>query len=578
MTIGRQAALIFLWLYLAVLTSALGAVVQGPIVNPANGHLYYLLSQNNWTGSETEAVVLGGHLATIDDFAEQQWVFNTFGRGFGGGRLLWIGLNDSAAEGSYRWSSGEAGAYRFWTPGEPNNASAGEDYTAMYYAGHSAEGRWNDWPNINADPIGIPFMGVAEVLPENASTPLRNPVLIDFESLRGMSSSPQAAPECALLSDQLTLTHGVSFRSTGAAVAVVNLGTGHATSGTNGIGGVASGSLNYSAPIEITLSFPGYRDVPATTDYLSVRVDLLRAGPSVGLTAYGLDGTVLASTNVGDTGGRVVALAVPGIHRVSIRGNGGTAFDDLYFNELIPTKEIIDFEGNAGMDFVAGATIPSAYQLTDRYLSSGVLFNSSGGYAALLNLGTGHASSGTNGFGGSTMEGLLAYDESAAVEIKFVSPKDRNIPASTDYFSVRVDQGHTDGSGFYTLQALDLYGEVIASRVFEDAEGELGALTGAGMHRVRIIGSGSTAFDDVVFNRLQIEPPQLRISEEAGAVRVLWPSAFFGYILESAFDLNVPVSWAPVEQLVEAQGSTLSVRMSPLGGQQYFRIRKASVE
>src|SRR5438874_186435 len=68
----------------------------GPIVNPANGHTYYRLTQSNWADAESEAVSLGGHLATINDQAENDWVYATFHTEPSG---LWIGLNDAAAEG-----------------------------------------------------------------------------------------------------------------------------------------------------------------------------------------------------------------------------------------------------------------------------------------------------------------------------------------------------------------------------------------------------------------------------------------------------------------------------------------------
>ena len=58
--------------------SAKGDIIAGPIVNPANGHSYYFLSQNTWTGAEAEAVTLGGHLVTINNAAENQWVDDTF--------------------------------------------------------------------------------------------------------------------------------------------------------------------------------------------------------------------------------------------------------------------------------------------------------------------------------------------------------------------------------------------------------------------------------------------------------------------------------------------------------------------
>src|SRR5262249_58928961 len=32
-----------------------------------NGHTYYLISENNWSGAAGEAVLLGGYLATVKD-------------------------------------------------------------------------------------------------------------------------------------------------------------------------------------------------------------------------------------------------------------------------------------------------------------------------------------------------------------------------------------------------------------------------------------------------------------------------------------------------------------------------------
>jgi len=52
--------------------SAHASILTGPVVNPANGHVYYLLSQNTWSNAEAEAVALGGHLATIRNAAEDR--------------------------------------------------------------------------------------------------------------------------------------------------------------------------------------------------------------------------------------------------------------------------------------------------------------------------------------------------------------------------------------------------------------------------------------------------------------------------------------------------------------------------
>jgi len=119
--------------------------ISAAFTNPANGHFYAMLSPATWTWSERAAVALGGHLSTIRNQTEQDWVHGTFGRFGGTNHLLWVGINDVAVEGTFRWSSGEPVSFTYWAPGEPNNALTGEDFVTMYQPGHSQAGRWNDW-------------------------------------------------------------------------------------------------------------------------------------------------------------------------------------------------------------------------------------------------------------------------------------------------------------------------------------------------------------------------------------------------------------------------------------------------
>src|SRR2546422_5156368 len=65
-------------LSLATVSGVRAAVLAGPITNATSRHVYYLLSTNTWTASEAEARGLGGHLVTIDDAVENQWVVDTF--------------------------------------------------------------------------------------------------------------------------------------------------------------------------------------------------------------------------------------------------------------------------------------------------------------------------------------------------------------------------------------------------------------------------------------------------------------------------------------------------------------------
>ncbi|MEW6157554.1 MAG: FG-GAP-like repeat-containing protein, partial [Verrucomicrobiota bacterium] len=113
-----------------------------------NGHVYFATSSSKtWVSAEAEAQGLGGHLVTINDAAENEWVRQNFNYL----STVWIGFNDQAAEGTFVWASGESSDFTNWQGGEPNN-SGDEDFASMY-----TSGAWND-----AGP-GQSYFGVIEV-------------------------------------------------------------------------------------------------------------------------------------------------------------------------------------------------------------------------------------------------------------------------------------------------------------------------------------------------------------------------------------------------------------------------------
>lgn len=146
---------------LIVFTDSLSwsAVLTGPVVNPANGHQYYLLSGQDWNAAEAEARTLGGHLATVNDGAENNWIFSTFAHFGGVNRNLMLGLNDAEVEGSFAWVSGDPSTYRNWNFGEPNNytPTQNQDYAVM----RPSDGLWNDVALSES----TTYNGVVEVLP-----------------------------------------------------------------------------------------------------------------------------------------------------------------------------------------------------------------------------------------------------------------------------------------------------------------------------------------------------------------------------------------------------------------------------
>lgn len=172
---------------LSIATSqATVTTLTGPISNPANGHLYYLLDTSNWTTSETQAQSLGGHLVTVNDSAENAWVFSTFSSFGGVTRDLWTGLNDAANEGTFVWANNEPLIFANWEPGNPDNGFGfNEDYVHIYGGGTPpvlagwVAGAWNDINNVSGyqaldgtTPIQRNIYGVVEVVPEPSTIAL----------------------------------------------------------------------------------------------------------------------------------------------------------------------------------------------------------------------------------------------------------------------------------------------------------------------------------------------------------------------------------------------------------------------
>jgi methionine-rich copper-binding protein CopC len=113
------------------------------------GHAYTVTGGGSaWYNAETQARALGGHLAAMDNPAENAWVnanFSSFGN-------VWIGLTDEAQRGTYVWTAGDALTYTNWSSGQPND-SGNQDYVVMF-----TDGTWADY-NITQSS----FRGVIEV-------------------------------------------------------------------------------------------------------------------------------------------------------------------------------------------------------------------------------------------------------------------------------------------------------------------------------------------------------------------------------------------------------------------------------
>lgn len=180
------------------LLTAHADVLAGPVTNSVNGHLYYLLTTNTWTGAEAEAVSLGGHLVTINDTNENHWVCTNFLLYAGAARTLWIGLFQPSGSvepaGGWRWASGESVTFTNWIPGEPNNnSSQGPQNWAMIWPPTAASvspyapEKWNDTWNLPNTGVGSQYLyglhGVVEVVPPAGSsgTPTNSSIHVEVE-------------------------------------------------------------------------------------------------------------------------------------------------------------------------------------------------------------------------------------------------------------------------------------------------------------------------------------------------------------------------------------------------------------
>lgn len=153
-------------------------LIRWSTASGGNGHFYGITdSATDWFASENSAIALGGHLASVTSAPEQAFIEANLLTGSLERVPVWLGLNDSAQEGAYVWTTGEAVVYTNWSPGEPNdNASPfDEDYAVMnyYYTQNiGPKGLWNDAGITgvpNAGNATGPYRGVVEVVPEPTS-------------------------------------------------------------------------------------------------------------------------------------------------------------------------------------------------------------------------------------------------------------------------------------------------------------------------------------------------------------------------------------------------------------------------
>ncbi|MBL9118999.1 MAG: hypothetical protein JNL80_03690 [Phycisphaerae bacterium] len=115
-------------------------IVGGPVLNPLNGHKYWITSPSGRAAVAGLLASQGLNLVTISSGTENEWMRRALL--VGGSNPLsaaFIGLNDLTNEGVFVWDDGSPLSYLHWAPGEPNNFG-NEDAVEM----GAGSGLWND--------------------------------------------------------------------------------------------------------------------------------------------------------------------------------------------------------------------------------------------------------------------------------------------------------------------------------------------------------------------------------------------------------------------------------------------------
>lgn len=123
-------------------------------LDDVHGHSEYIISPEKGTYEEITAYAesIGGHLVTIKNQGDQNFLIETFG---GLQEKLWIGLSDEHTEGKFEWINGDTSTFRNFHPNEPNG-KGNENFVEML-----PNGLWNDNKNstLRRGIIEIPLHG-----------------------------------------------------------------------------------------------------------------------------------------------------------------------------------------------------------------------------------------------------------------------------------------------------------------------------------------------------------------------------------------------------------------------------------
>ena len=113
------------------------------LVAGLTSHYRVVSPGQSWVTAERDCESDGGHLAIIDDDAENVWLTSIATQAVtasgSSNQLIWIGLGDQRTEGEFRWVNGATLGQTYWAANEPSSLNGNEDCVEI-----RKTGEWND--------------------------------------------------------------------------------------------------------------------------------------------------------------------------------------------------------------------------------------------------------------------------------------------------------------------------------------------------------------------------------------------------------------------------------------------------
>ncbi|XP_051898119.1 hepatic lectin-like [Pristis pectinata] len=109
-----------------------------------NKRLHFFSStKQTWTEAQKFCASMNSQLVVIHSTTEQEYIQQNTNREH------WIGLHDTAEEGTWRWVDGTdyASNVKFWARGQPNGDENQDEDCVV-----TEEGFWHDWPCSSKHP------------------------------------------------------------------------------------------------------------------------------------------------------------------------------------------------------------------------------------------------------------------------------------------------------------------------------------------------------------------------------------------------------------------------------------------